>query len=288
MTSGPDDSARIAALEAENARLNRQLVAAEYERNSYRALLQAGGGPLAGFTSNKILTYLNDGLATWDKNVEFIGEPRFAAAYRRGVNSGHFLGGPSGEVQDIGVQWRVAISCWAGWHAARLPGDFVECGTNTGIMSLAVCDYVDFNRTQKSFFLFDTFAGVPADQLNDAERLAQGSELNAAYPECYELARRNFAPFPKAQLVRGRVPESLDAVAIDRVCYLQIDMNIEHPERAALAHFWPKLVPGGIVVFDDYGWLDHRGQKTSHDEFARSQGVEIFALPTGQGLLLKS
>jgi O-methyltransferase len=88
--------------------------------------------------------------------------------------------------------------------------------------------------------------------------------------------------------VRGRVPESLDAVAIDRVCYLQIDMNIEHPERAALAHFWPKLVPGGIVVFDDYGWLDHRGQKTSHDEFARSQGVEIFALPTGQGLLLKS
>jgi O-methyltransferase len=261
----------------------------EYQRNSYQALLQAGSPSLAGVADDNTLTYLNDGLATWNKSVRFLADPRFVAAYRRGMQSGHHLGDLSGAVQDIGVHWRVAICCWAAWHAARLPGDFVECGVNTGIMSLAVCDYIDFNRTDKTFWLFDTFNGVPPDQLNEAEKgRTPNVEFNAIYPECFELTKRNFAPFPRARLVRGKVPETLSSVEIDQVSFLMIDMNIEYPERAALAHFWPKLVSGGIVVFDDYGWLLHRDQMISHDAFAKSQGVEIFALPTGQGILLKS
>jgi len=286
---GNDPAARIRELEAQLAMLRAQLAVTTAQKESYRALLADQNPPLAAATDiYQILTYVSDGLATWNKSIDFLERPRFQAAYRRGMNSGHSIGRAADSDHDIRIEWRVAVCCWAGWHARQLPGDFVECGTNTGIYSLAVCDYVDFNSTGKSFWLFDTFAGHPEEQMNPQERrMTEDSAAPLAYTDCYEIARANFAPFPKAHLVRGKVPDTLGTVAIDKVGYLSIDMNLEYPERAALEHFWPKLVPGAVVVLDDYGWLQHRSQKDSHDAFAAAHGVEIFALPTGQGLLLK-
>lgn len=64
-------------------------------------------------------------------------------------------------------------------------------------------------------------------------------------------------------------------------------MNIAEPERAAIEHFWPKLVSGAPVLLDDYGMVNHEPQKEAMDEFASKKGVKIFTVPTGQGLLMK-
>jgi O-methyltransferase len=234
------------------------------------------------------LTYNSDGFTTERINTDFLKDERFVAAYQRSMASGHQIRLQHSTGSDLHIEWRVAIACWAARHAAHLPGDFVECGTNTGILALAICDYVGFNDTGKSFFLFDTFEGIPLDQLSSNENLDNKKAMNEQwYPDCFETTRRNFQPYPRVQLVRGRIPESLAAIDIEKVSYLSIDMNIAYPERAALEHFWPRLVTGGIVVFDDYSFLGHEPQKSTHDEFARTQGVEIFTLPTGQGILLK-
>jgi hypothetical protein len=71
------------------------------------------------------------------------------------------------------------------------------------------------------------------------------------------------------------------------VAYLCIDMNIAYPERAALEHFWPKLVRGAVVILDDYGWMQCRRQKEVIDTLAQSWDVQVWTLPTGQGLLIK-
>ena len=233
-------------------------------------------------------SYDADHLRVWHKSVDFLTDARFMSAYRRGMDSGHVIGRPASSREDIHIEWRIHICCWAAWHARRLPGDFVECGTNTGIMSLAVCEYTDFNATGKDFYLFDTFAGIPLEQLSAQEQALGRAQENTMYPDCWEIVQRNFAPFPRAHLVRGRVPETLATVEIGTVAYLCIDMNIAAPERSALAHFWPRLVTGAPVIFDDYGWTPYREQKEALDDFARSQGVEIATLPTGQGLLIKS
>jgi len=231
--------------------------------------------------------YNADGLAVWGKDVTFLRDPSFIRAYRRGMDSGHSIGREKDSDADIHVEWRVHVACWAGWHARHLPGHFVECGVNTGIFSLAVCDHIDFNATGKDFFLFDTFEGIPEEQMAVEEK-DLGLEANrVAYDECYELARRNFAPFPRARLVRGQVPETLGTVTIDEVCYLSIDMNIAEPELAAIEWFWDRLVSGAPVLLDDYGWSVHALQRKRMDEFASSRGVSIANLPTGQGLLLK-
>src|SRR5262249_18132637 len=129
--------------------------------------------------------------------------------------------------------------------------------------------------------------GIPEGQMHEFERATRIEENRQIYEECYERACRNFAPFPRARLVRGMVPDTLHDVQIDRVCYLSLDMNIVAPEIAAIEHFWDKLVPGALVVLDDYGWSKYALQQEAMDRFASGKGVRILTLPTGQGLLIK-
>jgi hypothetical protein len=225
--------------------------------------------------------YDADGLTIRGRSTEFLSDPRFVSAYKTGTNSGHRWG------EDIRIEWRIAVTNWAAAHGARLAGDFVECGVCTGVHSLAICEYLNFNELDKDFYLFDTFYGIPLDQTTPAGRDFARQLNETYYFDCYQLVQRNFAPWPRAKLVRGRVPDTLSTVSIERVAYLSIDMNVEFAERAAIEHFWPKLTPGAVVVLDDYGLSNHREQKLSHDEFAKSVGVEILLLPTGQGLMIK-
>ena len=233
-------------------------------------------------------SYEADNLAVWQRNMAFLAEERFRRAYRRGVETGpayDFFGDGNPDPQ---IEWRIHIACWAAQHAAKLPGDFVECGVNTGLASLAICDYIDFNATGKRFWLFDTFCGIPPEQIGPAEQARNRAADNAWYPECFDRVQASFARYPGARLVRGKVPDTLASVTIDQVAYLHIDMNIAYPERAAIEHFWPKLVHGALVLLDDYGWLNYEEQKLTLDEFAAMQGTMIATLPTGQGLMIKA
>lgn len=234
------------------------------------------------------LAYDHDGMKIYGKNMTWMKNEKFMQAYSRGMDSGHQIGRAPGSTDDIHVEWRVHILIWAAQHALHLDGDFVECGVNTGIFSLAICDYLDFNTVDKSFYLFDTFNGLPESQMlpSERERAVRIAEADA-YDECFETAKANFAPFERAVLVRGMVPDTLDQVSIDKVAYLSIDMNLVYPEIAAIEHFWDKLVSGGIVVLDDYGWDIFSEQQRAWDEFAAGKGVAIATLPTGQGLLIK-
>lgn len=232
--------------------------------------------------------YEADFMRIYFKNMDWIKDPGFVRAYAKGMDSGHKMGRPKDSEDDIHIEWRVHIILWAAQHAMQLKGDYVECGVNTGIFSLAICDYLKFEKLgDKKFWLFDTFKGIPEDQMSTSEREHTISANEASYEECYDLAVRNFTPYHNVMLVRGKVPESFANVDIQRVAYLSIDMNIAKPEVAALEFFWDKLVKGAPVVFDDYGWAHCREQHDALNAFARSRGVNIATLPTGQGLLIK-
>ena len=236
----------------------------------------------------RTLAYDADDLVVHRRELRFLEDPRFLAAYWRGMDSGHHMGRARGSRDDLHIEWRVRTVLWAAAVAARLPGDFVECGVNTGIYSLAVCEYLGFNALDRSFWLFDTFRGIPAEQISDAERRSGRSAHNeASYSECFALAQANFAPFPRAHLVRGRVPDTLADAPIERVAYLSLDMNIAEPEVAALEHFWDRLSPGAPVLFDDYARGGYGAQTDALDAAAAERGAEILALPTGQGLLMR-
>jgi hypothetical protein len=175
-------------------------------------------------------------------------DPKFQEAYKFGVG----LTGSGGA--DPHVEWRVAVVCWAAWHAKQIDGDFVACGIGPGTWARATCRYVDLNATAKRFFLFDTEAGADG-----------------------------FAEFPKVQSIRGAIPETLSAVAIDKISHLSIHMNL--PPVEIVKYFWPKLTSGAVVLFGDYGFGSD--ERLRLDECVAQWGLKIWLLPTGQGLLLK-
>jgi hypothetical protein len=218
-------------------------------------------------------TFLEDGLATIH-NCDFLKDPQFAEAYDAAL----------AQQPDVRIRWRAHVTQWAGFHASRLDGDFIECGVNRGFLSASVMKFVGFESlTDRRFFLFDTYCGLVEEQVTDRDTAAYRN----VYEDCHRFVVESFRKYRNVVVVKGVVPESLSTVPIDKVAYLSIDMNCAFPEIAALEHFWPKLVSGGVVVLDDYGFSGHEEQKEGADRFAAARNVRILSLPTGQGLLIK-
>jgi O-methyltransferase len=279
---------KVNPLDAELAAAKEKLAEAKAQRDEARAKIKELRAELEpyhalGFSPAQ-LQYKADGLAVWGKNLSFLAEPRFQAAYDKGERSGHLFGGADGRLH---VEWRVHVALWAAAMGLRLQGDFVECGVNTGIFSLAIAEYHQLARTNRHFYLFDTFCGTPEDQMSEQERAKRLVDNERYYPDCYEVAKANFAPYPNMQLVRGRVPDTLHQVTLGQVAYLSIDMNVAVAERAALEFFWSYLAPGAPILLDDYGWAGCEAQKEEVDAFSAQVGAPVVTLPTGQGLMFK-
>lgn len=220
--------------------------------------------------------YSQDCLTTYH-NHDFMHEPRFVAAYQRGIKA-------SGV--DHHIHWRVHVALWVASQVRHLPGAFVECGVSRGFLSSAIMQFLEWNSLQKDFYLFDTFRGLDERFLTPNEkkktyRLSWYKDLS------YESVRENFSEFKKVHLIQGVVPESLSTVQIPNVCYLCLDMNCTVPEIEAASFFWEKLVPGGMILLDDYAYAGYEDQNRAFRLFAAQKSAEILSLPTGQGLILK-
>jgi hypothetical protein len=227
--------------------------------------------------------YDQDGLRSVH-NHEFRLRPRFQKAYQRGVQA---VG------EDYHWHWRVHVALWAARTAALLDGDFVECGVNRGFMASAIMDYLDWNALDRRFFLLDTFSGIDLRYATE-EELADGiAEKNAKsiasnfYTFDVEAVRRNFSEWSRIFIIPGSIPETLPQILATRIAFVHMDLNSSAPEVAAIRFLWDRLIPGALVVLDDYAYYGYRSQRIGMDQFARSVGVGVLSLPTGQGLLIK-
>ena len=211
-------------------------------------------------------------------NRDFLEDPDFVRAYARGIEA-------SG---DLGWRWRVHIGLWAASTAARLPGDFVECGVNRGFLSTAIMEYLDWDHVGKQFWLLDTFGGIDLSQL-EGDVLAAARERNARMDLADAGSVRTwFSQWQNVNVIEGSVPATLPLVQADEIAYLHLDMNSSEPEVAALEYFWERLAPGAVVLLDDYGYRGYEAQKRAMDALARRRDVPIASLPTGQGLLIRA
>ena len=226
-----------------------------------------------------------DGLFT-EHSPRFLADPRFQAAWRRGLETNAGV--------DPGIEWRIHIGLWAASVAAEVPGDFVECGVNAGFLSSAILAYLDWRALRKKFYLVDTFEGPPMEQFSEPE-VSNGAYAKVlqsihagAYVTDLESIRRNFRGWPGIEIVKGVVPDILPRVAADRVAFLHLDMNCAQPEVDALRYFWNRLSPGAVVLLDDYSRKDYAPQGDAIDRLAAELGATVASVPTGQGLIIRS
>src|SRR6266576_2276311 len=176
-------------------------------------------------------TYAEDGLVA-ERITEFLFSGRFNLAYQMGKSTGSW--------GTMDLRWRVFVACWAAQHATSIPGDFVECGVSRGGMARAVVEYVGFSNVDKTFYLLDSYSGIPE------EMKYSSAQLPFEYSECFEAVKQTFARFSNVRVIRGIVPNTLPSVDSNRIAFLSIDMNCVEPEIAAAEFFWDKMSPGSV------------------------------------------
>ena len=252
-------------------------------RNKAGNITPAAPAASADFSHAEGHVYDQDGLRSIH-NHEFMDDPAFRKAYQRGIRA-------AGD--DYRWHWRVHIGLWAAACAARLEGDFVECGVNRGFLSSAIMDYLNWDSLGKHFYLLDTFRGLDERFVSSADRASGAVEKNKKslasgfYAQGIEEVRANFSQWKNVSLIEGSIPETLPQVRAEKIAYLHLDMNCSPPEIAAIQCFWERLVPGAFVLLDDYAYHGYLSQKIAMDQFAQEKGIKILSLPTGQGLLVK-
>lgn len=105
----------------------------------------------------------------------------------------------------------------------------------------------------------------------------------------------NFLPIPKpviancpnVTVTQGKVPEVLADMAPEKIAFIHLDQNNAEAEAGALEVLFERMIPGAVLVLDDYGRLGYRAQKLAEDPWLEKRGYRVLELPTGQGLVIK-
>lgn len=261
-----------------------------FEKTGYTVVRKAATIP-SGISG----TYYDlDGLRTIH-NHEFILDPSFQEAYKRGVQAqGSMKHKDGSDEPEYHCHWRVHIVLWVAFSASKLDGDFVECGVNKGFMSSCIMTYLKWNLLHgRTFYLMDTFRGLDSRFISDTDReagvlvMSKNWLESGFYVSTVKSVKSNFSEWKNVEIIEGPIPETLDKCKSEKVAYLHLDMNCSAPEVAALNYFWDRLVPGAFVLMDDYAYHGYRNQKLGMDAFVDKKGLKIASLPTGQGLLIK-
>jgi O-methyltransferase len=220
-------------------------------------------------------TFVGAGLATWHKPPPFYYDHRFMQLAERHAK---LLGQPN-------WHWNLNTVVWAVEEARSIEGDFVELGVFKGHTTLFTAEYLNFETWPKTWWLCDTFEGVPEDQLDPG-----WTKINRDLYEntfSHEEVVERFAAFPNIHVHKGRVPEALAEGCPEKIAFLHMDMNNATAEIAALDVLFDRLSPGGIIIFDDFGWSHSHKQNKAEKAWFAERGLRILALPTGQGLFRK-
>ena len=171
--------------------------------------------------------------------------------------------------------------------ASGIPGDLAECGVWRGgscmLMSLALLRQRD---TTRRIFMFDTFEGHPRpDAEKDIDiwgnravdewqrREASGQTREWGFASIAETRANLIStgyPGDRLVFVEGMVERTVPEVRTERLALLRLDTDWYHSARAALHHLYPKLVPGGVLIIDDYG--HYKGQREAVDAYFREIG----------------
>lgn len=210
-----------------------------------------------------------DNFITWGRNLSALSDQVFVRAWDANCESN----------ADRAILWRRYVLACAAYHCVQLEGDFVECGAYTGVGMKTVMDYLGGTSFPRTFWGYDRFVHDASMANQKMQDLGAGLE---------ERVRAKFADYPQVNLVSGSIPESFDGQMPERIAYLHIDLNHAEPEIAALDHLFDRIVPGGMLILDDYEWAGvYRDQKLAEDRWFEARRYRVMPLPTGQGLVIK-
>lgn len=167
----------------------------------------------------------------------------------------------------------------------NLPGQVVECGVFKATSLVRWATYREllespFSRTILGFDIFGAFPRHEDAQDNDfASRHDAIAGQGLSQQQVQQvLAHKGFR---NIELIAGDVVETIPAYVAAhpelRIALLHIDVDVYKPTKVALEAFYKLLVPGGLLVFDDYGTV--AGETRAVDELVQKHNLVLHKLP---------
>lgn len=210
-------------------------------------------------------TYCADDTMVWGRTLGFLADADFIAAH-----------GPYADLAHVCAKlWRTYTSAWAVRSALRLPGAIVDLGCYDGVAADIRYRYAGIEASQKAWYLYDVFDHAP----DGLDKWDHGPQLLSA-------VRARFSARPNVTIVSGHLPETLATCPSAIACAL-LDLNDAHTEVATLERIYEAIVPGGMIVLDDYGDSHYHESYQRERAFFASRGLDVYECPTGQGMVIK-
>lgn len=163
----------------------------------------------------------------------------------------------------------------------NIEGDTVECGVFEGASSWLICK--KNQDSNKKHYIFDSFEGLSKPLDIDGQYWHEG-----ALSSREEKVKENLAPFlNNITIHKGWIPSRFHEIGNSRFSFVHIDVDLYQPTLDSLNFFYPKLVKGGIILCDDYGFSSCPGATKAFDEYMSNKPESIIHVPTGQGFIIK-
>lgn len=165
----------------------------------------------------------------------------------------------------------------------NLPGDVFELGVYkaASLVRLATFRNILENDFSRKIVGFDAFGKFPTEKLsleNDLDFInyfensgGEGLSVNEV-EEIFKLKN-----FQNVTLNQGNVFETLneylEKFPATRIAFLHLDMDVKEPTVFALEELYDRVVPNGIIVFDDYTVV--AGETEAVDEFIAKKHLKL-------------
>ncbi|MGP1345508.1 MAG: TylF/MycF/NovP-related O-methyltransferase [Phycisphaerales bacterium] len=169
-------------------------------------------------------------------------------------------------------------------------GAIVECGTWRGGMAAALIAVGGANRI---YHFFDSFRGLPAPSTLDGEEAIQWT-LETDSPRYFDnctASRKEFEetlsmlPFEalRVHIHEGWFRNTFPHAQTGPISVLRLDADWYQSTRECLNWLWSRLIPGGLVIIDDYDcWVGCRralhqflGETQSSEPIRRSRNAQV-------------
>ncbi len=178
-------------------------------------------------------------------------------------------------------------------HVRNLPAspngfNIAEVGVYKGGTSHFIASLIEtVDLKPGSLHCFDTFEGHSGKDIRT--ELDTTHEAKMFGDTSFESVRDYLGRFNNVKLYQGRFQETCDQVALRKFHFVHLDVDIYEPMSFALNFFDSRLVVGGSIVVDDYGFLTCPGVKRAVEEFVSSHlNYYSLHLITGQNILIKT
>lgn len=171
--------------------------------------------------------------------------------------------------------------------STALPVNTAELGVFRGGGSYFIASAAEKLGIPIRHFCFDTFEGHTAVDVNDAlePRQKAGSFYNTSYEDVCEYLKE----FQNVSVHKGRFQDKCSELDNIKFGFVHLDMDIYTPTIFALSYFEDKMLKGGVILLDDYGFLSCPGIEKAAAEFMSAAGSKYVGMPllTGQFMFIR-